>query len=304
MTRLQPQQFLRRLSNNTRPHVGLDIAVNQEKGLRFVSRVEEAICEITLRLRPVARIARVWPYLDLPLPVGDSIDLNFVTEIFNLNDVEANIVLQSLTRAQLIAIDAPRGLATRKRRDSELFWHRLEIRSTDLVKPIKRRNGGVLWTPSAETMEAALQSYFHTDCARRATVQQITMLGQSLWMFVGFWMYELLRRIGSSTIEIYPHASRIISQEINQSPQRDTLIEKFNEWSSAYTFQDFIYRKTETNDAAIGSFTAFLMQHDLTEELAPDEIVIPRRPRVVGQDPILEGAREAEIAQVEISSTG
>jgi predicted nuclease with RNAse H fold len=284
MTRLSPKEFAEELATKERPFVGLDIAVNLNKGLRFVARIERGICELTLRFRRDIRLATSWPFLDLPIPTDAGSCLLTCQRLFHLHEEEACLVSECFQRAIVFAVDSPCSLAPDfERRASELAWHRLEITSSDSDSFLKKKNRGILWSPRQSEVETAVSSYFSPKNESKPTCQQLLLLGQSLWMFVGLWVYQVLDTLGTPRIEVYPHASRVICQEIAKSEiNRDSLLAQVNRWSRAFSFDDFIARKSETNDAAISSFTAFLYQSALTEELAPGEIVIPRRP-IVGQ---------------------
>lgn len=278
MCPLQPQEFLERLDPEDPPFVGFDIAENRQKGLRFFSRTEAGCCELIVRFRRENRILHNWPFLDLDLPDSRELNRNQVKQIFDLDNDQADVFAYSLNKAKLVAVDAPRGLpAGGANRESETYWHRLTIQCKG-DRDIKPRQGGVHWTPKAEELEMILRAYFSQDVADRPTTKQITRLGQILWMFVGFWIYELLNRINTSFIEVYPSASRIACQEIWYCSNGQWLKDAFDEWSNLFSFDEFIHKKSESNDAAIGSFTAFLHERQLTQELAPNEIVIPRRP--------------------------
>lgn len=280
MTQLTAEEFVTELESGEQPFVGLDIAINMKKGLRFVARVDRGIRELTLRFRPEIRLSSTWPFLDLPIPATHDFSRTDAMNLFHLPETDAEVVAMSFRQACIFAVDAPCSLASdNERRASELAWHQMEIPELDGEEFLKQRNRGVLWSPRRADVESAIRCYFLSKSQDKPNTQQLLLLSQALWMFVGLWVYEVLGKLNTPTIEVYPHASRIICQEIAGSERnRDALLTQTQAWSRVFSFDDFITHKSETNDAAIASFTAFLHHSDLTEELAPAEIVIPQRP--------------------------
>lgn len=248
--------------------VGLDVAANREKGLRCSIRTPLDVWEITLRLKNPVRLASKYPFIDIPLPV-DGITTAYVSTTFDVSDETAASISQGLNQAKCIAIDSPSSFAEGERRTSETTWHHHTIPS------IKPKKGGIFWTPSATSMHELFSSYFSSADRCELTTEQLTSLGQSLWMLVGFWLHESFRLSSIKTIEVFPAALRVVCQHIEKLGYSNELKQDYEEWGGKIDFASFITSKSETNDAAISCFTAYLWFKNKTEEIHPNEIVVP-----------------------------
>lgn len=247
--------------------VGLDIAVNREKGLRCSIRTpQNSLWETTLKLRDAIRLQRDFPFVSISMP-NNGITSEFLTNTFLLTPEQAESLSSAFTRAACIAIDGPPSLAGGGRRESELKWH------NHIIPGIKDRVGGIYWTPSQAEINAILTAF--VDDAQSLTTEQLTKLGQSLWMFVGFWTHAMFRHAEIMTIEVFPAALRTVCQHISDSNQKQDLEEEYSSWGGTEDFQKFIRRKSESNDAAIACFAAYLRSKSKTEEIHPNEVVIP-----------------------------
>jgi predicted nuclease with RNAse H fold len=249
--------------------VGLDVAANRKKGLRCVIRAGRDLWEATLKLRQPVRLCRAYPHVDIPLPDGE-MTADYLGATFNVTAEEAKSLSHLIRRSQCAAIDAPAAFATGDRRVCETIWHK------HLIDNIKPSVGGILWTPRQSDMDALFAMYFSAKDRCRLTTEQLTCLGQSLWMLIGFWLHEAFRRVGIRTIEVFPDALRAVCQHIATSPFADELRQDFANWGGvADNYSGFMRTKSETNDAAICCFTAYLWTQGKTEELHPGEIVVP-----------------------------
>lgn len=249
--------------------VGLDVAVNRGKGLRCSIRTRFGLWETTLKLKRQIRLSQTYPYVDIPLPNGE-ITAEYLLSIFVIKPGVAQSLSRAFRQAECAAIDSPKAFAKGESRTSENIWHK------HLIPDIKPEEGGVLWTPSQRDMDAVFSLYFSGEDRCQLTTEQLTSLGQSLWMMVGFWLYEAFRRAHIRTIEVYPAALRAVCQHIAVSPFADELLQDFVAWGGAAEDYPHLMRtKSETNDAAICCFTAYLWTQGKTEELHPGEIVVP-----------------------------
>jgi len=258
-------QFL----ENVPTHIGLDIAVNRQKGLRCAIRTPQPdIWEVTLKFRSEIRLLRDYPFVSI-LYSQNGLTPEYLFETFLLSMDQARSLSLAFNQAQCVAIDGPPNLPNAGRRASEERWH------NHIIPNIKAKPGGIYWTPSQGEVSAILTALF--DDAELLTTEQLTQLGQSLWMFVGFWTHTLFRRMGKPTIEVYPAALRAVCQHIEQSDNyRDELRQHHINWGGIATeFTPFVTVKSESNDAGIACFAAYLHQIQKTEEIAPNEIVIP-----------------------------
>lgn len=247
--------------------VGLDIAVNRNKGIRCSLRTpQKTLWETTLKLRNAIRLQRDFPFVSISMP-NNGITSQYLTETFLLTDEQAESLSSAFNRAACIAIDGPPCLADENRRISELKWH------NHIIPGIKDRPGGIYWTPAQGEMIAILEAFFND--ARALTTEQLTTLGQSLWMFVGFWTHAMFRHVGKTTIEVFPAALRAVCQHISGLDHRLDLKNEYDEWGGTVNFESFITTKSESNDAAIACFAAYLRSKGKTEELHPNEVVVP-----------------------------
>jgi hypothetical protein len=248
--------------------VGIDIAVNREKGLRCVVKTSDGqLWETTLRLRRPIQLLLHYPFVNLPLPDHHEISAQFLSNVFMLDDEQAISLAQIFNLALYTAIDSPPMLANGNRRVSETIWH------NHIIPGIKDRVGGIYWTPNQLEIAEILYAFFNEP--QTLTTEQITKLSQTLWMFVGFWLHTVFRNVGRDTIEVYPASLRQVCQDITNSPFSNELHQDFANWNTTLDFDDFINRKSETNDAAISCFTAYLVHLGRSEQLHPDEIVVP-----------------------------
>lgn len=253
-----------------RTFVGLDIAVNRDKGLRCRLRTNSGqLWETTLKLRNAIRLQRHFPFVSIPLPVN-GVTPAYLAETFLVTTEQAPSLSYALNQAVCIAIDGPPDLADGNRRESEVRWH------NHIIPGIKDRAGGIYWTPGRAEINAILSAFF--DDAQSLTTEQVTKLGQSLWMFVGFWTHELFRRVGKTTIEVFPAALRDVCQHIARSRYGHELEGEYLSWGATSSFQRFITTKSESNDAAIACFAAYLRSKGKTEEIHPNEVVVPFYP--------------------------
>lgn len=247
--------------------VGLDIAVNRDKGLRCSLRTPpNVLWETTLKFRDAIRLQRDFPYVSIPLP-ENGLTPEYLADTFLLLREQPESLCRAFNRAACIAIDGPPDLADGDRRESESKWHR------HIVPGIKDRVGGIYWTPARAEVNAILRAFF--DNAPSLTTEQLTKLGQSLWMFVGFWTHALFRRVEKNTIEVFPAALRTVCQHIVGSTFGKELKAEYGEWGGTANFLNFIRTKSESNDAAVACFTAYLRSKGKTEEIHPKEVVVP-----------------------------
>jgi hypothetical protein len=248
--------------------VGIDIAVNREKGLRCVFKTSDGqLWETILRLRIPIQLQANYPFVNLPLPDPHGISAQFLSNIFTLTEEQAISLAQIFNLALYTAIDSPPMLANGNRRVSETIWH------NHIIPGIKNGRGGIYRTPNQLEMTEILDAFFNEPQA--LTTEQITKLSQTLWMFVGFWLHTVFRNVGRDTIEVYPASLRQVCQDIMNSEFSDVLHQDFENWNTTLDFDDFINRKSETNDAAISCFTAYLVHLGGSEQLHPEEIVVP-----------------------------
>lgn len=248
-------------------HIGLDIAVNRQKGLRCVIATQAgAIWEVTLKFRNEIRLLRAYPFVSIPYP-QNGLTPEYLAETFILSNDQAQSLSFAFNGARCIAIDGPPNLPNEGRRISEVRWH------NHIIPGIKDRAGGIYWTPPNAEVNAILNALF--DDAQALTTEQLTKLGQSLWIFVGFWIHLLFRRICKPTIEVYPDALRTVCRHIKQSNYGEELEADYRTWGGTTDFNTFITTKSESNDAAIACFAAYLHTLEKTEEISPNEIVIP-----------------------------
>jgi hypothetical protein len=106
-------------------------------------------------------------------------------------------------------------------------------------------------------------------------------------MFVGCWLHRVLDVFHNETIEVHPYACRVLCQEIRLDPRgADALDDQLSRWlapgasGSVDRIERFLSSKSETNDAAIASFTAYLHSLGLTQPMAPDcpdAMIVPRK---------------------------
>lgn len=128
-------------------------------------------------------------------------------------------------------------------------------------------------------MDRLFEAYFSREDRCRLTTEQLTRLGQSLWMLIGFWVHDAFRKCSLRTIEVFPDALRAVCQHIATSPHAESMEQEFTAWGGvAADYEAFLRTKSETNDAAICCFTAYLSAKNKTEELHPGEIVVPIHP--------------------------
>jgi len=226
------------------------------------------IWEITLKLKNPVRLIREFPYIDIPIP-SSSLTGDFLRATFVLSDRQAESLSLAFSLAKCVAIDSPPDLASEDRRSSELRWH------NHMIKGIKPKKGGIFWTPSKHDMYKLLGFFFSSENRCQLTTEQITTLGQSLWMFVGFWSHKAFKLAKIPTIEVFPAALRAVCQHIAASEQAEELDGDFQKWGGISNFSKFISSKSETNDAGISCFAAYLWSCGKTEELHPNEIVVP-----------------------------
>jgi hypothetical protein len=268
MRKLPTAGFPRNCLDGEEPvFVGLDIAVNREKGLRCsLQTPRSALWETTLKFRDPIRLQRDFPFISISMPNQD-ITPEYLTNTFMLTPEHAKSLSSAFSRVACIAIDGPPGLAEGNRRESELTWH------NHIIPGIKDRPGGIYWTPPQSEVIEIVEAFF--DHPEILTTEQVTKLGQSLWMFVGFWTHALFRHVGKTTIEVFPAAARSVCQHISESDYRQDLEDEYRKWGDAGNFQTFITTKSESNDAAIACFTAYLWTKGKTEEIYPNEVVVP-----------------------------
>ncbi len=249
--------------------VGLDVAVNRKKGLRCSIRTQRDVWETTLKLKEPVRLSREYPHVDIPLPTG-GVTAAFLRSTFDIAPGVATSLSRVLAQSKCVAIDAPAAFATGERRTCETRWH------NHIIEKIKPSEGGIFWTPRQSDMDALFSLYFSGEDRCQLATEQLTTLGQSLWMMVGFWLHEVFRKVGIRTIEVFPAALRAVCRHIATSSFADDLLQDFVAWGGvAEDYSDFMRTKSETNDAAICCFTAYLWTQQKTEELHPGEIVVP-----------------------------
>lgn len=250
--------------------VGLDIAANRDKGLRCNIRVDPStIFEVTLKLRQPIHLQSEFPYVDIPFP-DEGLSADYLVQTFFLSDQQAQTLALAFQHATVIAIDGPPKLAGTTRRTSEILWH------NHVIPGVKNSAGGIYWTPMQSAVDQWLKLI--SNAARELTTEQITKLGQSLWMFVGFWTHELFRRAGRETIEVFPSALRTVCNGLIADGYLAEFEQHYRDWGGSDCFTTFAKTKSETSDAAIACFTAYLHSIGKTEELHPGEIIIPLHP--------------------------
>jgi predicted nuclease with RNAse H fold len=246
---------------------GFDVAVNRDKGLRCSIRTQQDVWETTLKLKAPIRLKGKYPYVEIPLPTN-GMTADFLLSIFEIMPGVAASLSRAVGQAKCVAIDAPPAFATAERRTCETRWHNY------IIAEVKPKVGGIFWTPRQRDMDVLFSLYFSGEDRCQLTTEQLTCLGQSLWMLVGFWLHEAFRQVGIRTIEVFPAALRAVCQHIDTSPYSDQLREDFTKWGGT-AFDEFMKFKSETNDAAICCFTAYLWSQNKTQELHPGEIVVP-----------------------------
>ena len=247
-------------------HIGLDIAVNRDKGLRCVIQTPSGVWEVTLRFNNKIHLCKDFPFLDLPQS-PDGLSPAFLMATFNLTSPQAESLSQAFRRAACVAIDAPPALAVKGHRQSEVIWNEHTIRG------IKDGKGGVFWTPTEAEIPATVTVVF-TD-PQSLTTEQVTKLGQSLWMFVGFWAHQEFQKAGIQTIEVFPAALLAMCKDILGSKQGPELEADHKAWAGGSEVPEFPGTKSESNDAALACFTAWLHSNGKTQELSAGEIVVP-----------------------------
>jgi hypothetical protein len=197
----------------------------------------------------------------------------YLQSTFDISPGVATSLELYLRQSQCVAIDSPAAFAIGERRVCETIWH------NHLIPGIKPRIGGIFWTPSQRDMDALFAAYFSREDRCRLTTEQLTRLGQSLWMLIGFWLHEAFRKVAVRSIEVFPDALRAVCQHIACSSHSSEMVTEFAAWDSdAVDYAEFIPSKSETNDAAICCFAAYLFTRNKTEELHPGEIVVPIHP--------------------------
>jgi len=145
-----------------------------------------------------------------------------------------------------------------------------------------KRIGGVFWPKPELEILSALGAYTKGS----VSIEQLQTLSDCLWMFVGCWLYRVLNIFPAKTIEVHPYACRVLCQEMRLDPKgADALDAQLSRWLppgdsvGVDRIERFLSTKSETNDAAIASFTAFLHRKGLTQPMAPDcpdAMIVPR----------------------------
>lgn len=267
-------ELSRAVRNGESPYVGVDVAVRQDKGLHFAFRVSTGVWSVQLPFRAMVRLKLEWPYIDLQPLKGTQIPLSQqLRQVFVVSDRDSEAIAAGLLHAEIVAIDAPRNLPRGPdRRDSETIWH------NTIIPGVKGKPGGIFWTPLKDEMEEAIRAYFADQKDCRCTTTQLRLLADALWMLIGFWLYESVATLGCPAIEFYPNASQAVFREIaGDEKSRTRLEQEIAVWWDGVCLDTVYNKKTDKADGQLGSLIAFLHRRGLTQELARDEIVIPKR---------------------------